>query len=111
MSGAEGLDDQATQNGDHVPTVDEIYDQFEAEQGLAIVMADEVRDWIEDCARAVRAAGRRGLDGIRQGSLDSIDGHERFGFAGRYAGKAAVTPQLLEREWGTSDPTSITEAA
>lgn len=111
MGRAERLDGQAAQNGNQVPTVDEVYDQFEAEQGLALVMGDEVRRWEEDCARAVRAAGRRGLDGTKQGSLDSIDGHERIGFSGRYAGKAEVTPQLLEREWGASDPSTIVEAA
>jgi hypothetical protein len=108
--GAEGLNDQTTQNGDYVPTVNQVFDAFEAEQELAVVISGDVRRWEEDCARAVRAAGRRGTHEGRHGSFDSTDGHERPDFVGRYPGKATVTPQLLEREYGSPDPSEVYEA-
>jgi hypothetical protein len=108
MSGEEGLNGH-TQNGDRVPTFDEVFDAFEAEQELAPVISYEVSNWEEDCARAVRAAGRRGRDEARRGSLDSVGGHERPEFVGRYSGSARVTPGLLEREYGTPDPSALVE--
>jgi hypothetical protein len=110
MSGEEGLNGH-TQNGDRVPTFDEVFDAFEAEQELAPVISYEVSNWEEDCARAVRAAGRRGRDEARRGSLDSVGGHERPEFVGRYSGSARVTPGLLEREYGVTDEQALLDGA
>lgn len=110
MAGVEGLDGRP-QIRDRIPTEDEIYHQHESEEGLALVMSGEVRRWEEECARAVRAAGRRATDGERMGVFDSADGHERPSFVGRYTGSARVTPGQLEREYGTPDPVEIAKEA
>lgn len=98
----------AVAEGVQLPSVDEVYDAFEQEQELAMVISGDVSTWEEQQARAVRAAGHLGTEEGRRGMRErTFADREKLPFIGRYVGKAAVTPKLLEREYGSPDPNEV----
>src|SRR5690242_2515572 len=84
-----------------VPTEEELFEMLESgeldgseEAAPSPVAESDVASWALVKERAVRAAGHRGTWAGRRGTRErTFADRDRPPFVGRYAGKAAVTPQ------------------